>query len=84
MGECIERLTSIVLKVDVEDHWVWNLRSSFSYTITSAYTNLSEVDDNKNKDNSKFLWLKTVLLKVSIFVWRMFFNRIPTKDNLAR
>lgn len=23
MGECIERLTLVILQVDVEDHWIW-------------------------------------------------------------
>jgi len=28
------------------------------------------------------MWLKAVPLKVSIFVWRLFLNRIPTRDKL--
>ncbi|GAU48696.1 hypothetical protein TSUD_186890 [Trifolium subterraneum] len=31
-----------------------------------------------------FLWLKPVPLKVNIFVCRLFFNRLPTKDNLHK
>lgn len=30
------------------------------------------------------LWVKAVPLKVNIFVWHLFLNRIPTKDNLVR
>jgi len=30
------------------------------------------------------VWLKQVPLKVSLFVWRLFRNRLPTKDNLLR
>jgi len=29
-------------------------------------------------------WLKQVPLKVSVFVWRLFRNILPTKDNLLR
>lgn len=29
-------------------------------------------------------WLKAVPLKFNVFVQRLFFNRIPTKDNLFR
>jgi len=29
-------------------------------------------------------WLKHVPLKVSVFVWRLLRNRLPTKDNLLR
>jgi hypothetical protein len=30
------------------------------------------------------LWNKDVLLKVVLFVWRLFRDRLPTKDNLLR
>jgi len=30
------------------------------------------------------VWLKHVPLKVSVFVWRLFRNRLPTKDKLIR
>lgn len=33
VGECIERLTSFVLQVDVEDHWAWNLHPSSYYIV---------------------------------------------------
>lgn len=29
-------------------------------------------------------WHKRAPLKVSVFTWRLFRNRLPTKDNLAR
>lgn len=32
---------------------------------------------------SDMVWLKQVPLKVSIFVWRLLRNRLPTKDNLG-
>jgi len=41
------------------------------------------VEDHNHRNNIKLLWLKVVSLKVSIFAWRIFFNRVPTKDNLA-
>jgi len=30
------------------------------------------------------MWLKAVPLKVNIFIWRLFLNRLSTKDNLLR
>jgi len=38
----------------------------------------------RSTNNNKFLWLKAVPLKVSIFVWRLFLNRIPARDNLVQ
>jgi len=44
---------------------------------------LTEVKDNIILDNTHVMWLKEVPLKFNIFIWCLFFNLIPTKDNLA-
>lgn len=82
-GECFERLTSIVLHVEVEDRCVWNLHPYLCYTINNAYKNLTEVDNINHQANSQILWLKIVPLNISIFVWRLLLNRILTNNNLA-
>jgi len=66
------------------DRWVWRLHSSQTYTVHSAYSYLTAVDFNITEDFSQFLWLKAVPLKVNIFVWRHFLNRLATKDNLRK
>jgi len=38
--------------------------------------------DNNDTNGNKDAWLKVVLLKVIVFVWRLLLNRIPIKDNL--
>lgn len=68
----------------VEDRCILNSHPSSCYTVNDAYKNLSEVDDNNNQTNSQILWLKIVPLKISIFIWRLFLNRNPTKDNFGR
>ncbi|XP_024641765.1 uncharacterized protein [Medicago truncatula] len=71
-------------KVDIADRWVWRLHSSQVYTVHSAYSYLTAVDTNITADFDQFLWLKAVPLKVNIFVWRLFLNRLATKDNLRK
>ena len=39
---------------------------------------------NLNEGFDSYLWLKVVPLKVNLFVWRLFMNKLPTKDNLYR
>jgi len=63
---------------------VWNLHSSHCYTVQSAYSYLTTVDTNITEDFSQFLWIKVVPLKVNIFVWRLFLNRLATKVNLHK
>jgi len=82
--ECVERVSSCVLQVDTVDRWVQKLHTSQCYTVKSAYSFLTATDTNLNEGYDSFLWLKAVPLKVNLFVWRLFMNRLPTKDNLYR
>jgi hypothetical protein len=60
------------------------LHSSQCYSVSGAYNKLSEVDINQHHNSHKFVWLKVVPLKRSIFVWRLLHNRVPTRDNLLQ
>jgi len=85
LGECIVRLTSFSLQVDRVDRWIWMLHDSNCYTVSSAYYFLTDIELDSNQQpngNFRFLWLKAVPLKVLIFAWRLFLNRIPTRDKL--
>ena len=46
------------------------------YSVKSTYAYLSE------RGRFDDVWVKEAPLKVSMFVWRLLRNRIPTKDNL--
>jgi len=80
----VERLSNFVLQDGMSDSWVWRLHSSHNYTVQSAYSYLTVVDINITEEFQQFLWLIAVLLKVNIFVWRLFLNRLATKDNLRK
>jgi hypothetical protein len=49
-----------------------------------ALKQLGQVVNKKFKIVTKFVWLKVVPLKVSIFAWRLLRNRVPTRDNLLQ
>ena len=55
---------------------MWKLHSSHKYTVQFACSYLIAVDTNTTED------FHAVPLKVNIFVWRLFLNRLATKDNL--
>ena len=83
LGECIVRLTVVTLQVARMDRWNWSLHASNCYTVSSAYSYLTKTDfDRQQSNNNNFMWLKVVPLKVFIFAWRLFLNRIPTRDKL--
>jgi len=82
VGECVERLSVLVVQVGLDDRWVWKLHPSNKYTVQTTYFYLTAVDINITEDFHHFMWHKAVPLKVNIFVWRLFLNRLATKDNL--
>jgi len=85
LRECVARLTSDTLHVERSDRWIWSLHISNCYTVNSAYSYLTETYiSQEHSNNNNFLWLKAVPLKVSIFAWRLFLSRIPTRDKLVQ
>jgi hypothetical protein len=79
-------LTSLC-RFDRVDKWIWKLHAINCYTVSSAYCFLTELEHDRhqqlnNNNNNNFLWLKAVPLKVLIFAWRLFLDRIPTRDKL--
>ncbi|GAU47519.1 hypothetical protein TSUD_138910 [Trifolium subterraneum] len=84
VAQCVGVLANFVLQGDATDRWVWNLHPLQSYSVRSAYSYLTASDGSSMEDFASFLWVKSVPLKVNIFIWRLFLNRLPTKDNLLR
>jgi len=68
----------------VENRWVWQLHLAKSYTVSNVYQFLTSENDGNLPIDAHKLWIKVVHLKVNIFVWRLFFNRIHTKFNLSK
>jgi len=52
--------------------------------VTGTYQYLMSVDKPPRRGLVDDVWLKQVPIKVSLFVWRLFRNRLPTKHNLLR
>ncbi|XP_024636614.1 uncharacterized protein [Medicago truncatula] len=82
--ECSVLLHNIVLQENVHDAWRWILDPIQSYTVRGAYRFLTTSGDALDMTLVDDVWQKHIPLKVSLFVWRLLRNRIPTKDNLER
>ncbi|MCI18621.1 putative non-LTR retroelement reverse transcriptase related protein, partial [Trifolium medium] len=66
------------------DKWRWLPDFDGVYSVSSAYywlTHQAPMDPSSHKD---VVWNKLVPLKVSLFMWCLLNNRLPTKDDLIR
>ena len=83
MRECSLLLCNIVLQDTVHDTWRWLSDPIHGYTVRGAYNFITTTEDMVDRSLVDDVWHKHVPLNVSLFVWRLLRNRIPTKDNLA-
>jgi hypothetical protein len=76
-------LKNLFLQVDALDKWTWLPDPTNNYSVRGAYhllTHLVPVIITVHKD---IIWNKVVLLKVSLFSWRLLNDRLHSKDNLV-
>jgi hypothetical protein len=67
--------------------WSWIPDSIAGYTVRGAYNMLTSGTVSMSTApmvSAPLLWRKDIPLKVSVFAWRLFRNRLPTKANLFR
>ena len=84
VGELMLLLHTVRLQVDRADRWRWKLEASNDFSVRSAYDFLSATPPLTLSVPVASLWHKDVPLKVVLFAWRLFQDRLPTKDNLHR
>jgi len=73
-----------VLQVDVIDKWRWALDTAHGYSVRGAYRYIISYGDQVDRSLVDNVWYRHILTKVSLFVWRLLRNRLPTRDNLMR
>jgi len=81
--ECTLLLHNVVLQDNVSDTWRWLIDLVHGYSVREAYrflTSGEQVDRTLVDD----VWHRYIPAKVSLFVWRLLRNCLPTKDNLMR
>jgi len=82
--ECSEVLHNIVLQIDVTDSWRWFLDPLHGYSVRDSYHFLTNSGEQVDRSFVDDVWHQNIPEKVSLFVWRLLRNRLPTKDNLMR
>jgi hypothetical protein len=82
--ECYLLVHNVVLQENVSDTWRWLLDPVHGYTVREAYRYITSNGVHVDRSTVDDVWHKLIPSKVSLFVWRLLRNRLPTKDNLVR
>lgn len=77
------------LSKDSLDRWKWTIHKHNLFTVSSCYSYVMNLLDHSPLsrdvvDVLSILWKAVVPSKVVLFCWRLFLDRLPTKDNLIR
>jgi hypothetical protein len=85
VSKCAFLLHNVVLQDHIlVDRWQWMLDPINGYSVKGTYTYLTTPNVPSERGRFDDLWKKQVPLKVSVFVWRLLRNQIPTENNLIR
>jgi len=82
--ECTLLLNNVVLQVTVNDTWRWLLDPVHGYSVREAYRFLTSHGEQMDRSLVNDVWHRYIPEKVSLFVWCLLRNKLPTKDNLLR
>ena len=83
LEECKALLFDIYLVPNVSDSWEWFLDTTKGYSVRGAYDLLTNGEDSQMGLPFELVLHPQVPLKVSVFVWWLIRDRLPTKANLA-
>ncbi|GJW80582.1 RNA-directed DNA polymerase, eukaryota [Tanacetum coccineum] len=65
-----------------DDRWVWDLNGDGIFRVKDVRCLLDEFF--LPKDITATRWVKTILIKINVFAWKVCIDRLPTRMNLFR
>ena len=78
-------IDAVRIQSSSRDFLIWRVDPSGSYSTKSAYNLLKDEGNSVTEDSaSKIIWRLKIPPRASSFSWRIFKNRLPTRDNLRR
>ncbi|GKV14959.1 hypothetical protein SLEP1_g25757 [Rubroshorea leprosula] len=68
----------------ITDKWEWVHKRDGKYSSSSAYSLLSNTQQNPNEKFFKRIWNNNIPSKIAAFNWRVVLDKIPTNKNLLK
>ncbi|GKA47697.1 RNA-directed DNA polymerase, eukaryota [Tanacetum coccineum] len=78
----LQSLIGPIILSSLDDRWRWDLNGEGIFRVQDARNLLDEFF--LPKDPVATRWVKSVPIKVNVFVWKLHLDRLPTRVNLAR
>ncbi|GKB67735.1 RNA-directed DNA polymerase, eukaryota [Tanacetum coccineum] len=78
----LQSLIGPIILSSLDDRWRWDLNGEGIFRVQDARNLLDEFF--LPKDPVATRWVKSVHIKVNVFVWKLHLDRLPTRVNLAR
>ncbi|GJR32954.1 RNA-directed DNA polymerase, eukaryota [Tanacetum coccineum] len=73
--------TSTLLLPQITDRWIWSLESSRDFSVKSVHIFID--DSMLPKEEVSTRWVKCIPIKVNIFAWKVYFDKLTTRLNLS-
>ncbi|GKV01451.1 hypothetical protein SLEP1_g14002 [Rubroshorea leprosula] len=83
-GQFREMINGVRLRMKEADSWQWLHGRDGIYSVKAAYDFLSPKVCVLDEKWSRIIWSKYVPSKLSVFGWRLFLDRLATKENLCK
>ncbi|GJV92708.1 RNA-directed DNA polymerase, eukaryota [Tanacetum coccineum] len=78
--DLLQKTIEATMLSNMEDRWVWNLNEEGVFQVKDVRTLLDECFLLKAPTATR--WVKYIPIKINVFAWKVFLDRLPTRSNL--
>ncbi|GJV92493.1 RNA-directed DNA polymerase, eukaryota [Tanacetum coccineum] len=75
-------LLDTVILSNMDDRWFWDLNGEGVFQVKDVRSMLDEAFLPKMEVPTR--WIKSIPIKVNVFAWKLYLDRLPTRSNLSR
>nr|GEV04833.1 RNA-directed DNA polymerase, eukaryota [Tanacetum cinerariifolium] len=80
--DLLQNLIGPAILTNLEDSWVWDLNGEGVFRVKDVRNLLDE--SFLPKDSTTTRWVKSIPIKINVFAWKVYLDRLRTRLNLIR
>nr|GEW91635.1 RNA-directed DNA polymerase, eukaryota [Tanacetum cinerariifolium] len=74
--DLLQNLIGLTILTNLEDRWVWDLNGEGVFRVKDLHNLLDE--SFFPKDSTTTRWVKSIPIKINVFAWKVYLDRLPT------